>query len=201
MQDDVSLPDLDDFFDRQAMHWFGIARQARGMPSSQQLEDFVDLLNEIPLHNEKEDDEGYSLDTRIGWLETSIKESPAHAGYTTVAARDASGEACARAMVRYQNRFEAMSLSDQWDCHIIDAANRVVDPCFSIGPIPLQMFGSGFEVHHAVSDHADDVLLFQFGDGVGVPIDFGKYGVVQLWISPEDLANARFDRVRMSFEI
>jgi hypothetical protein len=39
------------------------------------------------------------------------------------------------------------------------------------------------------------------GDSCGLPVGFGPDGIVQLWITPEDLANAKFDKVRMTFEM
>lgn len=194
-------PALTDYFDRQATHLFGPARYTAGVPSKKDLAAFVDMLVEIQRHYEETDEAGYSLDTRIRWLEQSITESDAHAGHTNIAATDALKVAYHHSVARRRRRFEALSLSEQWDCHIIDAANAENDPAFSSGPMPLQMFGCGFEMQHAVSDHEDDVLLFQFGDGMGTPLNFGPGGLVQLWISQEDLANARFDRVKLTFEI
>ncbi|GAB5436281.1 MAG: hypothetical protein FalmKO_14060 [Falsiruegeria mediterranea] len=74
-------------------------------------------------------------------------------------------------------------------------------PGFSLGTMPLQMFGQGFEIQSAISDHAGDSLLRQLGDSCGLPVGFGSDGIVQLWITPEDLANAKFDKVRMTFEM
>lgn len=58
------------------------------------------------------------------------------------------------------------------------------------------MFGLGFEAQSAVSDHAKNILLLQISDSFGLPVDVRS--VVQIWITAEDLAQGRFDRVELT---
>ena len=67
--------------------------------------------------------------------------------------------------------------------------------------MPLQMFGYGYNLQNAAVEHIDDVLLLQLGDAFGTAIDFsGQGAVLQLWVSPEDLAAGRFYAVTATLE-
>ena len=69
------------------------------------------------------------------------------------------------------------------------------------GIVPLQMFGYGYNLQNAAVEHIDDVLLLQLGDAFGTAIDFsGQGAVLQLWVSPEDLAAGRFYAVTATLE-
>jgi hypothetical protein len=60
--------------------------------------------------------------------------------------------------------------------------------------MPFQMFGVGDNLQGAVAKQADKILLFQLGSNFGHALHLGDCAV-QIWITPEDLASARFDRV------
>lgn len=61
----------------------------------------------------------------------------------------------------------------------------------------VQMFGAGYLLQTAAVQHEDKVLLFQLSDAGGL---FFEDGIVQLWITPDDLAAGRFDRVISTME-
>jgi uncharacterized protein YwqG len=62
------------------------------------------------------------------------------------------------------------------------------------------MFGLGSAIQTALYDHEDDVLLLQLRYDDMMEWRFGDMGAFQFWISPEDLAEQRWDRVTMTFE-
>jgi hypothetical protein len=62
-----------------------------------------------------------------------------------------------------------------------------------------QMLGWGAEVQDVVSRRKDDVLLLQLDSDYGIRWMWGDLGVIQFWITPDDLANHRFDRVVTTF--
>ncbi|MBO9452850.1 DUF1963 domain-containing protein [Tropicibacter sp. R16_0] len=188
-------------FDYQARRWLNLSRFATGYPSEDMLACFADTLIELKRHYDETDDEGYNLGPRIWRLDASIDGHDAHAGNTLVAAKDAFKTACKNAEKRHKSRFDMMSQADRWDSRVIHESGQSAAPGFSLGTMPLQMFGQGFEIQSAVSDHVGDILLLQLGDSCGLPVGFGPDGIVQLWITPEDLANARFDNLRMTFEM
>ena len=61
----------------------------------------------------------------------------------------------------------------------------------------VQMFGAGYLLQHAAVEHEDKVLLFQFSDAGGA---FFEDGIIQMWITHEDLSAGRFDRVITTME-
>ena len=64
----------------------------------------------------------------------------------------------------------------------------------------IQMFGEGYLLQHAALRHAQDVLLLQLAEPFGTGISFMGDALLQLWIAPDDLSAARFDRVKATFE-
>ncbi|WP_019953697.1 DUF1963 domain-containing protein [Yoonia vestfoldensis] len=63
-----------------------------------------------------------------------------------------------------------------------------------------QMFGLGTEVQSAVSDHAYDHLLLQVQSDPLMQWMWGDMGVIQFWISTDDLAARQWDRVMLTVE-
>ena len=121
-----------------------------------------------------------------------------------MSAEDMAAKAAAE---RDQSAVISLPPQEQWDIlrrdQIAEDAKYAEGPHrFSMGRMPLQMFGQGFEIQSAVSDNADKILLLQLGgSGSGIPIDFQGDGIVQIWIAPEDLAKARFDRTTTTFDM
>lgn len=87
----------------------------------------------------------------------------------------------------------------RWDSRIVQAHAALGHTPGRL--MPNQLFGHGFEMQRAVTDHRQDVLLLQFGDAFGLPLEIGPDMVVQLWISADDLASGIFDRVTMTMEM
>jgi hypothetical protein len=64
-----------------------------------------------------------------------------------------------------------------------------------------QMFGQGVDIQGtAVDEHRDDVLLLQLVYDDLMEWRFGDMGAFQFWISNDDLLNARWSRVVVTFE-
>lgn len=63
-----------------------------------------------------------------------------------------------------------------------------------------QMFGLGECIQTALYDHLGDLLLLQIGYDDLPEMCFGDVGVWQWWISPEDAAARRWDKVKLTFE-
>jgi len=61
--------------------------------------------------------------------------------------------------------------------------------------IPIQIFGAGFLLQSAALGNADKVMLFQFCDPFGLPIQLSGGSLLQIWITVEDLKHGRFDRI------
>ncbi|SHG98159.1 DUF1963 domain-containing protein [Marivita hallyeonensis] len=61
----------------------------------------------------------------------------------------------------------------------------------------VQMFGAGYLMQHAAILHEDKVMLFQLACACGVEM---VDGVLQMWITEDDLAHARFDKVVSTME-
>lgn len=61
----------------------------------------------------------------------------------------------------------------------------------------VQMFGAGYLLQHAAVEHEDKVLLFQLSDAGGLLFEDG---IIQMWITHEDLSGGRFDRVITTME-
>ncbi|KIC41951.1 hypothetical protein RA27_00620 [Ruegeria sp. ANG-R] len=169
-----------------------------GYPSEVLLRAFVEMLVEIDRHGTEEDNEGYSLGLRVSLLDHAIPGHDKHAGNMFVAALEAFSDASKNAEIRHKSLFDRLPQDSRWNSRIIHASGTSSPNDFSLGTMPLQMFGQGFEIQSAVTDHANDVLLMQFGDSFGLPIEFGPDMVVQLWISPEDLAAGQFNNVSMT---
>lgn len=62
------------------------------------------------------------------------------------------------------------------------------------------MFGLGVDVQEAPYRHLGDHLLLQIVYDSLVQMKFGDVGAIQFWVSAEDLAAQRWDKVRMTFE-
>ena len=92
-------------------------------------------------------------------------------------AKKALQGACKRAVAREQQDFKRLDQDERWDSRIVTLQCQSADPLFSSGIIPLQMFGLGFEIKSSVRDHANDILLFQFGDSFGLPLEIGPDAV------------------------
>lgn len=69
-----------------------------------------------------------------------------------------------------------------------------------VGPIqgynqqPLQMFGEGDDIQSTAFENRDKIMLLQLGNRFGTGINYGDTAI-QIWISPKDLAQGRFDRI------
>lgn len=63
-----------------------------------------------------------------------------------------------------------------------------------------QMFGHGIDIQGAAADHAHDHLLLQLHSDGMLQWMWGDMGVVQFWISADDLAARRWDRVALTIE-
>lgn len=63
-----------------------------------------------------------------------------------------------------------------------------------------QMFGLAMCVQNALYSHLDDVLLLQLPYDDMMEWRFGDKGAYQFWISPEDLAERRWDAAKLTFE-
>ncbi|MDA7966259.1 DUF1963 domain-containing protein [Ruegeria sp.] len=185
-------------FDYQALRWMALSQFETGYPSEVLLRAFVEMLVEIDRHGTEEDDDGYSLGLRVGLLDHTISGHDKHAGNMFVAALEAFSDASKDAEIRHKSLFGRLPQDSRWDSRIIHASDTSSPNGFSLGTMPLQMFGQGFEIQSAVTDHAKDVLLMQFGDSFGLPLEFGPDMIVQLWISPEDLAAGQFNNVSMT---
>jgi uncharacterized protein YwqG len=89
--------------------------------------------------------------------------------------------------------------ASEWPAAVVDALQL----CPHLGPIGVnQMLGYGEPVQSTPVDRVDDVLLLQIKAyqylnwWPGAAPD----GVIQFWISPDDLAAKRFDRVGVNFD-
>ncbi|MDJ0637923.1 MAG: DUF1963 domain-containing protein [Paracoccaceae bacterium] len=192
---------VDATFDWQAGRWMALSQFETGVPSQRLRDAFVDMLVEITRHFHETDDEGYNLGPRVGLLDYRVKGHDKHAGHTFVNAKDAFKVASQKAKARYIAAFEAFPQETRWDSRVIAASGPATDLNFCLGTMPLQKFGTGFEIQSAVSDNADKVLLLQIGDSFGLPIGFGPDMIVQLWVPPDDLAAARFDQVTLTADM
>lgn len=65
---------------------------------------------------------------------------------------------------------------------------------------PHQMFGLAGVKQTAVYDHLEDLLLLQLGYDDMNEWGFGDMGLWHFWISPEDAAAGRWDKVKLTFE-
>lgn len=63
-----------------------------------------------------------------------------------------------------------------------------------------QMFGLATCIQNALYSHLDDVLLLQLPYDDLMEWRFGDNGAYQFWIRPEDLAERRWDAVKLTFE-
>ncbi|MFK4875012.1 DUF1963 domain-containing protein [Novosphingobium sp. ZW T3_23] len=63
-----------------------------------------------------------------------------------------------------------------------------------------QIFGPGGSRRAMGEDHRRDVLLLQLAYDDMMEWNWGDMGLYQFWISPEDLANRRWDRASLTFE-
>lgn len=62
------------------------------------------------------------------------------------------------------------------------------------------MFGLGADVQEAPYRHYGDHLLLQIAFDSLAQMRFGDVGVVQFWISPDDLSARRWNKVTTTFE-
>lgn len=65
---------------------------------------------------------------------------------------------------------------------------------------PHQMFGLGTDIQGGIWERAGAVLLLQLVHDDMQDWRFGDNGAFQFWISPDDLAAGRWDRVELTFE-
>jgi uncharacterized protein YwqG len=77
----------------------------------------------------------------------------------------------------------------------------LLDDAASHRPVRYQLLGKGTMVQYAPWELREShVLLMQFDTDYGMDWMWGDYGVLQYWITPEDLAARRFDRVHLTLE-
>ena len=187
-------------FDRQAKRWMALAQFQTGPVSAQMLKRFVDMLVEIERHASKKDAHGNLLGPWLGLFDDTVIGHGLQADTTHSLAKMALQDACKRAVAREQQDFKRLDQDERWDRRIVTLQSQPAGPRFSPGTMPLQMFGLGFEIESSVRDHANDILLFQFGDSFGLPLEIGPDAVLQIWIKPEDLADGRFDRLECTMD-
>ncbi|MEO0915119.1 MAG: DUF1963 domain-containing protein, partial [Pseudomonadota bacterium] len=63
-----------------------------------------------------------------------------------------------------------------------------------------QIGGEGWDVQGAPERHAEDVMLMQFASDRTMRWLWGDVGVVQVWLSPEDLVAGRWENATFTFE-
>ena len=187
-----------------------VSRLQTGPLPEPMLDAFIATLDEIVRHHHEEDEDGYSLGPRNDVLDIICRGHDWHAGHTMINANDAFKIAVKKATKRDDAACAEMSASELWAFRREDAAadqarqreeSAKSNNCFTLGVMPLQMFGQGFEIQSAVTENADKVMLLQFGDPDShIPIHFSGDGIFQVWIEPKDLAQGRFDRIHTTLD-
>lgn len=82
-----------------------------------------------------------------------------------------------------------------------DDALRAINTHYRLPSQGLQqMFGLGSSIQTVIYDNADKVLLLQLVYDDMMEWRWGDMGAFTFWITPEDLAASRFDRVEFAFE-
>ena len=171
---------VDDCFDIQAKRWLSLAQFRTGYPNEGATSAFIKMLVSIcNFYNELDGEEG-DLETRIATLDYLVKGHDKHAGYTLCIARDAFEAATLNAGKRFAARFQALPQQTRWDSNVIREGGYAMDPQFSLGSMPTQMFGFGFDIQRSAAEHVDDVLLLQLGDCSGLPVKMGPNMILQL---------------------
>lgn len=173
------IPDLGIRIDVQLCRWMGYARRMHRTAAPMGHEDkaaFVALLALI----DRKARAGGSVNLRVLTL---FREHRVRNYYVEQVMTDAFKEV-ARTL---QHLHPERSLEPKHDFGDADRAARVV-----------QMFGAGYLMQHAAIEHEDKVLLFQISDACG--IEFAD-GILQIWITHEDLAAGLFDRAVATFEM
>ncbi len=66
------------------------------------------------------------------------------------------------------------------------------------GPTMHQMFGSGYFQYNRPEFTKTAHMLMQFDTDWAVPFSWADVGTLQFWIQPDDLANLRFDRTKVT---
>ncbi|MDJ0994568.1 MAG: DUF1963 domain-containing protein [Dinoroseobacter sp.] len=188
-------------FDWQARRWMALSRFRTGALSPETLDLFVDMLIEIDRRANQKDEAGEPLGLRAGLLYYRVKGHGLRSDWTRTMARNALRHACDRAVTREPQQAEGVSKDELWDRRIVEAQNQLVGSKASREVMPFQMFGLGYDYGSLHPKRDDDVLLFQFGEGFGLPLETGQDPVLQIWIKRDDLAAGRFDRVDYTLDM
>ncbi|WP_425041266.1 DUF1963 domain-containing protein [Primorskyibacter sp. S187A] len=202
---DADAPPARDLpFDKMAQTWVALSRGKDGDVPEAMFRAFADMLQEVEDNNNLTDDDGYNVGPRNDLLDRIVRGHDRHAGNTMNCARAALDDAIERAMARREVALSAMDVDERWQNVLWDQERKAENMAastsnFSTGAMPLQMFGRGLDIQGAVEANAENVMLLQIGgDHAGLPLDFGGDGVLQLWMAPEDLAQARFEKMMFS---
>lgn len=188
---------VNEHFDWQARRWMTLSQFEEGYPEPRHLDAFIAMLTALERHCH----ESGSAALRIGLMDNRIRGHVLGAeelwDEADLAFKEASDHAAKRHFVENVHIPKVI----RWDSRVIAAINAVKREPDTSGVMPHQMFGMGFEIQSTVTEHHDDILLFQVGNPYGLPLETGPDMVVQLWIKPEDLAAGRFDRVQRTMDM
>lgn len=96
------------------------------------------------------------------------------------------------------NAFQTIAVN-RTDLHPT-AGQRPKSPVEQNDALPTQIFGAGALMQRAALDHEDKVLLMQVSQAAGA--DYARYDMLmQIWITPEDLAMGTFDKITTTLEL
>ncbi len=188
-------PDSDYSFDYRLRHFMEISQMCRGKVPARVRRNFCALIADI---------EQAANDGAMVHLEpVPVPE------YAAISAQDLAEVARKALSVLKPDRTgpaPRRPAPANWDEYVIRETTlpelggnnyRVAGP----GIIPLQMFGFGYLLQNAAFLNQDDELLLQIGDPFGTPLSFANHGVVmQIWMTPHDLATGQFNRARATWE-
>lgn len=184
-------------FDWQARRWMALSQFEKGYPPPNVLDAFLAMLEELDRHCHKSGSDAL----RIGLMDNRIRGHIRSAEDLWDEADFAFKKVSKRAAERHFVENIHIPKEVRWDSRVISAINAIKRQPKTSGVMPHQMFGMGFEMQSAVTQFYNHILLFQIGDPYGLPLEFGPDMVVQLWITPEDLAAGRFDRVQRTLDM
>ncbi len=173
---DFYTPPFNLGIDHAALRWMRYAKMQRDRPLTELVKDaFVSFMSEID--NEKAFDEIANLSAFF------IVSDDRFTGWDVY--------------TRCQDAFLELA-ADRTDLH----PDRPVTYGVNFGrqeALPPQLFGFGYLLQHAAKEHLDKILLLQCEADCGLDLREAS-GIMQLWIEPDDLTNARFDNVITTLE-
>ncbi|MEM7060876.1 MAG: DUF1963 domain-containing protein [Pseudomonadota bacterium] len=180
--------------------------QRRGSRKQRDVNDY-EISQMFPEAEFEDDAENARLfPAGIRELDDRVADHHIHAGTTLLAAQDsfeiAGRLAQARQTQPLATKSTERSQEELWDRRLLEinaksfgASDRTAA---MLTHMPMQIFGMQ-SVQGVCWQGGEDrfltkVMLLQIGSAAGLPFDFGNL-VRHLWITPEDLAAGRFDRV------